>query len=285
MCIVKAEAKPGRLRNLQGKIVLITGAGRGIGKRLALGFSAAGARIALLARSKTELDLADLEIEHGGGTSLRLRADVRDYEQTAAAVDRLRMTYGKPDILVCAAGIQGPLGPFLETSPQAWADTLNTNLVGAANAVRAVLPAMIARRSGKIIFLGGRGAADPRPFFTAYACSKAGLVRLAESLAEELRDHNVQVNVMSPGGAYTHMTDEVLAAGERIGSKEHGKAMQIRLAGGVPAEKQIELALFLASEDSNHLSGKLIHVNDDWKRLQYATVGPEQYTVRRVQRS
>jgi 3-oxoacyl-[acyl-carrier protein] reductase len=273
------------LRNLKGKVVLITGAGRGIGKRLALGFGAAGARVALLGRSKPELDLANLEIEHAGGAAVRLRADVRDAEQLAAAVDRLKGHFGKPDVLVCSAAIQGPLGPFLETSPQAWVDTINTNLIGAVNAIRVCLPHMLARRSGKIILLGGRGAADPRPFFTAYAASKAAVTRLSESLAEELREHNVQINVMSPGGAYTHMTDEILSAGERVGHKEQDKALHIRLTGGIPAEKQIELALFLASEDSNHVSGKLIHVNDDWKRLQHASVGPEVYTVRRVQKA
>jgi NAD(P)-dependent dehydrogenase (short-subunit alcohol dehydrogenase family) len=273
------------LRNLKGKVVLITGGGPGIGKRLALGFASAGARVALLARSKAELDLANLEIEHAGGTSLRLRADVRDYEQLAAAVDRLKTNFGRLDILVCAAAIQGPLGAFIECPPAAWLDTLNTNLVGVANSVRAVLPMMLGRRSGKIIFLGGRGAADPRPNFSAYACAKAAVVRLAETLAEELRESNVQVNVMSPGGAYTHMTDEILAAGNRVSQKEQDRALQVRMTGGMPAEKQLELALFLASEDSNHISGKLIHVNDDWRRLEHAAVGPEVYTVRRVQKA
>jgi 3-oxoacyl-[acyl-carrier protein] reductase len=241
--------------------------------------------VALLARSKAELDLANLEIEHAGGTSLRLRADVRDYEQLAAAVERMRSAMGRIDVLVCSAAIQGPLGPFLECPPQAWADTVNTNLIGVANCIRAVLPHMLSRRSGKIMILGGRGAADPRPGFTAYASSKAGVVRLAESLAEELREDNIQVNVMSPGSAYTHMTDEILQAGDRINVKEQEKAMQTRLTGGVPADRQIELALFLASDDSNHVSGKLLHVNDDWRRLEHSMVSPELFTVRRVQRT
>jgi NAD(P)-dependent dehydrogenase (short-subunit alcohol dehydrogenase family) len=239
----------------------------------------------LLARSKPELDLANLEIEHAGGTSVRLRADVRDYEQLAAAVDRMRPNMGRIDVLVCAAAIQGPLGSFLDCQAQAWVDTINTNLIGVANSIRAVLPQMITRRSGKIIILGGRGAADPRPGFTAYAASKAGVVRLAESLAEELREQNIQVNVMSPGAAYTHMTDEVLQAGDRIHPKEQEKAMQTRLTGGVPSDRQIDLALFLASDDSNHVSGKLLHVHDDWRRLEQSMVSPDLFTVRRVQRT
>src|SRR3954467_14956475 len=96
---------------VRGKSVLITGAGRGIGKRLAIGFAAQGARVGLLARSKAELDLANLEIEHAGGPSLRIRANVCDYEQLSAAVDRMRTHYGAMDILVCAAGVQGPIAP------------------------------------------------------------------------------------------------------------------------------------------------------------------------------
>jgi 3-oxoacyl-[acyl-carrier protein] reductase len=132
--------------------VLVTGSGRGIGKRLAIGFAGKGARVGLLARSKAELDLCHLEIEHAGGSALRIRTDVADYEQVAAAVERMRVQFGNPvQILVCAAAIQGPVGPFAETAPKAWAEIIHTNLVGVMNACRAVLPHMIQRRSGKII--------------------------------------------------------------------------------------------------------------------------------------
>jgi NAD(P)-dependent dehydrogenase (short-subunit alcohol dehydrogenase family) len=270
------------LRNIKDKGILITGAGRGIGKRLAIGFANHGARVALLARSKAELDLANLEIEHAGGVSLRVRADVRDYEQMAAAVDRMRTHYGRLDVLICAAGLQGPIGPILDTSIKAWSETVETNLLGVVNSVRSVLPQMIEKRSGKIIVLGGRGAGDPRPFFSAYAASKAAVTRFVETIAEEVRDRNVQINVMSPGRTYTHMTDEILRAEDRAGSKEHDEAVNVRITGGVAPEKQIELAMFLASEDSNHVSGKFIHVNDDWKRLERAAVGREMYTLRRI---
>jgi 3-oxoacyl-[acyl-carrier protein] reductase len=240
--------------------------------------------VGLLARSKAEVDLANLEIEHGGGIALRLRADVRDYEQLQAAVDRMKAHYGRLDVLVCAAAIQGPIGPFHINVASAWAETIEINLLGVVNSIRAVLPYMIHRRSGKIIVLGGRGAGDPRPNFSAYAASKAAVTRLVETLAEEVRDHNIQVNVLAPGGTYTHMTDEILRAEDRSGSKEHEQAVQVRLTGGVAPEKQIELAVFLASEDSNHISGKMIHVNDDWRRLEHTSVGREVYTLRRVQR-
>ena len=267
------------------KNVLITGAGRGVGKRLALGFARAGARVGLLARSQGELDLAKLEIEQAGGNALRLKADVRDLEQVAAAVDRVRAVFGGLDALVCAAGATGPIGPFLSSKPAAWLATIEINLLGVVNACRAALPSMIERRAGKIIAIAGAGAADSRPNFTAYAASKAAVARFVECLADEVRDHNVQVNAMSPGGSYTHMTDEILSAGEDLaGRKEIEDAEQIRITGGVAPDKQIQLALFLASERSNHVSGKLIHVNDDWKRFEQENMRPDLFTLRRMQR-
>jgi 3-oxoacyl-[acyl-carrier protein] reductase len=272
------------LRSVKDKGVLITGAGRGIGKRLAIGFAQHSARVALLARSKAELDLTNLEIEHAGGTSLRLRANVCDPEQLGAAIQRMRSHYGRIDVLICSAAILGPIGPLLETSAKAWAETIETNLLGVVNACRAVLPYMIEKRSGKIIVLVGRGAAEPRPNFGAYSASKAAVVRVVETLAEEVQDFNIQVNAMAPGRTYTHMTDEILRAGDKAGWKEQQQAVEVRLTGGESPEKQIQLALFLASEASNHISGRLIHVNDDWRRLLHASPSRDLYTVRRVQK-
>jgi NAD(P)-dependent dehydrogenase (short-subunit alcohol dehydrogenase family) len=143
---------------------------------------------------------------------------------------------------------------------------------------------MVKRRKGKIVVLTGGQASQSRPNFALYAATKAAVVSFVESVAEELRDYNVQMNCMSPGASYTHMTDQILAAGDRAGWKEVEDAQHVRLTGGVPADKQIELALFLASEASNHISGRLIHVLDDWKRLRDAAVKPELYTLRRVQK-
>src|SRR5665213_919398 len=133
--------------------VLVTGAGRGIGKRLSIGFATRGARVGLLARSKPELDLCHLEIEHGGGNALRIRADVADYEQVAASVERMRVQFGSPaQVLVCAAATLGHAGPFSESNPKHWAEIVNTNLLGVMNTVRAVLPGMIQHRKGKSSF-------------------------------------------------------------------------------------------------------------------------------------
>jgi NAD(P)-dependent dehydrogenase (short-subunit alcohol dehydrogenase family) len=274
------------VHSFKGVPVLVTGAGRGIGKRLSIGFASQGARVALVARSKAELDLCHLEIEHAGGSALRIRADVCDYEQMSAAVERMRVHFNRGvQVLICAAAIQGPIGPFVETSPKIWTDLVNTNLIGVLNACRVVLPQMIERRSGKIIVLACGGAFSARPNFAIYSATKAAVARFVESVAEEVRDHNVQINCVSPGDTYTHMTDQILAAGDRAGWRESEHAEQTRLTGGTPLHKQMDLAMFLASEESNHISGRLVGVMDEWKKLRQGTIKPDLFTLRRVQRA
>jgi 3-oxoacyl-[acyl-carrier protein] reductase len=272
------------LGSFENKVVLVTGGSRGVGKRLALGFAAEGARLVLVARSRPELELTHLEIEHSGGCALKVQADVRSFDQMASAVERTAAHFGPVDVLICAAGIQGPIGPLAGAEPRAWAETIEVNLIGVFHACRAVLPSMIDRRAGKILVLGGGGSMRARPNFSAYAAAKAALVRLVESLAEEVREYNVQVNCMGPGPTYTHMTDEILSAGEKAGWRDAEEAMRTRLTGGTAPQQQIELALFLASDRSNHISGKLIEVCDDWRRLVDAEIHPELFTLRRVRK-
>ena len=270
---------------VDGLNVVITGAGRGIGKRLAIGLAARGSKVGLVARTGAELDLTDLEIKHAGGISHKLASDVRDFERLSGVMDLMRHRHGPVQVLICAAAIQGPIGPFHKSAIESWADTIETNLMGVVNSCRAVVPKMIESRRGKIVVLAGGGAANPRPNFTAYSTSKAAVVRFCESLAEELRDSNIQVNCMSPGGAYTSMTDEILSAGEAAGWKEIEAAETIQHSGGVKPDKQIDLACFLASEVSNHISGKFLHVDDDWKRLVEAQVTPDLFTLRRLKKT
>src|SRR5436305_14085468 len=106
-----------------------------------MGFAAVGARVGLLARSHAGLDLAKLEIEQAGGTAMRLRADVRDLQELAHAVDRMRARFDGLDILITAAGVQGPIGPFLTNTPEAWNEAVQINLIGVANCCRLALPA------------------------------------------------------------------------------------------------------------------------------------------------
>ncbi len=267
---------------LNGKTALITGAGRGIGKRLAIAFAAEGARVGLLSRTEAQLHATHMEIADSGGESLAAAANVAEYAAVEKAVEAVRRRFGPIDIMINAAGVQGPIGPTAEIDPAAWGEAVRINLLGVFHCCRAVLPEMIARRSGKIINVSGGGASYSRPFFSSYAASKVGLVRFTETLADEVAPHNVQVNAMAPGATYTWMTDVVLEAGDRAGEKAIEDATQTRRTGGVSPDKQIALALFLVSPRSNHITGKLISVHDDWHRLEHATMTPDHFTLRRI---
>jgi len=272
----------GEFRN---KSILITGAGRGIGKRLALGFARAGAKIALVGRSKAEIDLAHIEIEQAAGNALRIRADVTDPEQLALAVDRARVVFGNPiDVLICAAATSGPLNSFLQTPLKAWTEAIQINLLGVVHSCRAVLPSMIEKRTGKIIVLVCESDELPKLNFSAYATSKTAVVRFVESIAAELLDHNVQINCFDPGPAYTNLTDEIIRAESRLEAQVVNAAKETRRTGGISPDLQLEHAAFLASEQSNHITGKLIRVTDDWKKLRNTTLRPDALTLRRVQK-
>ena len=275
----------GATGEFKNKSVLITGAGRGIGKRLALGFARLGAKIGLVGRSKAELDLAHIEIEQAGGNALRIRADVTDPEQLTLAVDRARVVFGNPvDVLICAAATTGPLNAFLQSPLKGWTKALQINLLGVVHSCRAVLPSMVERRAGKIIALVCESDEMPKLNFSAYTTSKTAVVRFVESLAVELVDHNVQVNCFDPGPAYTNLTDEIIRAESRLDAKVVTAAKETRRTGGASPELQLEHATFLASEQSNHISGKLIHVSDDWKKLRNTTLRADALTLRRIQK-
>lgn len=271
------------MNEFKNKNILVTGAGRGIGKRLALGFARLGSRIALAARSKAEIDLAHIEIEQAGGNALRIRADVRDPEQLALAVDRARVVFGSPiDVLICAAAISGPLNSFLQAPLKAWTEAIQINLLGVVHSCRAVLPSMIEKRAGKIIVLVCESDEVPKLNFSAYATSKTAVVRLVESIAAEVSEHNVQINCFDPGPAYTSLTDEIIRAENRLESRVVTAAKETRRTGGMSPQVQLDIAAFLASEQSNHITGKLIHATDDWKKLKSASLRPDALTLRRL---
>ena len=273
---------PATNQEFSKKNILVAGAGRGIGKRIALGFARHGARVALVGRSKAEIDLAHIEIEQAGGSALRIRADVTDPEQLTLAVSRATVTFGGPiDVLICAAGIPGPLQPFLQTSIKAWAETIQVNLLSVTYSCRAVLPSMVEKRAGKIIALTCDSDSLPKLNFSAYTTSKVGVVRFVEALAAEVVDHNVQVNCFDPGSAYTNLTDEIIRAESRLEASVVAAAKETRRTGGMSADLQLAMVSFLASEQSNHITGKLIHVTDDWQKLKNATLRPDALTLRR----
>jgi NAD(P)-dependent dehydrogenase (short-subunit alcohol dehydrogenase family) len=188
-----------------------------------------------------------MEIEQHGGNALRLRADVTDPEQLAVAVDRARVVFGTSiDVLICAAGVAGPLNSFLQSSLKSWTEAININLLGVVHCCRAVIPSMIERGAGKVLVIACDSDQMPRGSFSAYETSKTAAVRFVECLSAELMDHNVQINCFDPGPAYTNLTDEIIRAENRLDAKIVTTAKEVRRTGGVSPDRQLEHAAFLA---------------------------------------
>src|SRR6266852_7335080 len=252
---------------LQDRVALIVGAGRGIGEAIALRFSAEGARLILAARTAGELEAVARKIRAASGTALIATTDVTAPEQVASLVQKSIEAFGRIDILVNAAGTYGPIGRAWEIDAQEWMNTFSLNLFVPFLLCQAVLPYMIRAGGGKIINFSGGGATSPLTRFTAYGVSKAAVVRLTETLAEEVKEFNIQVNAIAPGAVDTKLQDSVLAAGEKAGDLlQRIRRLRETGEGGTPPEVPAELAVFLASGDSGHLSGRLISApNDKWE--------------------
>lgn len=213
---------------------------------------------------------------------MRVQADVTDQEQLGVAVERTRVVFGSaPDILICAAAVAGPMGAFGPATLSDWKTAIDINLTGAVNACSAVLPSMLDRRSGKILILACGSDVVATRNMSAYQTSKTALVRFAECIAAELIDYNIQINCFDPGPAYTSLTDEIIHADAVLDSRVVEEARETRKTGGTSPELQMEHAIFLVSEASNHISGKLVHVNDDLKKLRNAQLRPDSFALRR----
>jgi len=252
---------------LKDKVAIVTGGGRGIGEAIALAFAREGARLAIASRTKTELDQVASQIENLGGQVQVIPTDVSQRDNVTRLIEATLTAYGQIDVLVNAAGVYGPIGPMWDVDVDKWIQAMKINLFGTFTCCHTVLPHMIERRQGKIVNFSGGGAASPLPRFTAYGVSKTAIVRLTETLAEEVKEFNVQVNAVAPGAVDTSLQDDVLAAGERAGDLlARIRRLRETGEGGVPRELPAELVVFLASDDSDGLSGKLIAAPyDGWQ--------------------
>ncbi len=250
---------------LKGQVAIVTGAGRGIGRAIAIALSEEGASVIAAARSNDEIHETEQLIRMNGGVCESVNIDVSDKDSVRQMVEQTLTRFGTVNVLVNNAGMQGPIGPLVENDSQLWEHTINVNLFGTFYCCQAVLPEMIGQKQGKIINLSGGGATSPRPNFSAYAASKAAIVRLTENLAVELQEHNIQVNAIAPGAVNTKMLDEVLEAKDRAGA-EAGQAAKRHKEGGTPPSLAADLTIFLASPLSDSLTGKLIAApHDDWR--------------------
>jgi NAD(P)-dependent dehydrogenase (short-subunit alcohol dehydrogenase family) len=255
---------------LNGKVAIITGANQGLGLEISRKYVNAGASIVMCARNGDLLTRAQKELNIGlapGQVIEVMPADVSDLQSVEKLLKAALQRFGRIDILVNNAGIYGPMGPIEEIDWTHWIKAIEINLFGSILMCRAVLPAMKEQHNGKIIQLSGGGATNPMPNISAYAVSKAAIVRFAETLAEEVRDFNIDVNAIAPGALNSRMLDEVLAAGpEKVGQVFFDKSIKQKKSGGTGFDQGAELAVFLASDVSNGITGKLISALwDNWE--------------------
>jgi 3-oxoacyl-[acyl-carrier protein] reductase len=191
------------------------------------------------------------------------------------------------DVLVNNAGIYGPKGESEKVTFGEWARAVETNLFGTFLPCQAAIPQMKQTGRGKIINLSGGGATNPLPRLSAYAASKAAVVRLTETLAEELREFSIDVNAIAPGALNTRLLEEVLRAGpEAVGHEFYQKSLKQRDSGGAPLDKAARLCVFLASEMSDGITGRLISALwDPWENLhelREQLAKSDIYTLRRI---
>jgi len=270
---------------LREKTCLIAGASGAIGSAVAERFAREGARLALTYHSCRPEALLEA-LARQGRTVQAFPLNVERWDEVQSVVRRIREDFGAIHVLVNCAGVLGPVGPCHTLPTEEWARAIETNLLGCFYLARAVVPIMVGQGGGRIIHLSGGGAAYGRPYFTAYSASKAAVVRFTESLAGELRECNIQVNAIAPGPVKSRMWEDLRAAGAAAGAAALKELQQMDSGGGIPAERAASLALFLASERSKDLSGRLISsIHDDWEHLEARVpkiMSSEAWTLRRV---
>ena len=263
--------------------LVITGSSSGIGWSLTRHFLTQGHQVLGLARS----DQADLQAEFPRHFRFS-RCDVADWQQVERAATDAATHWTHADGLIACAGVQGELGPAVSADPVRWSATVRANLDGTYYSLRA-FHSLLARtpRRAKVICLSGGGATKARANFSAYGAAKTAIVRLVETVAEELRGQPIDLNAIAPGAINTRMTEEVLTLGPGVvGEAEYQSAVKQKAAGGASLEKAVGIVEWLLSPASDGISGRLLAAPwDPWSTLgQHAAriAGSDIYQLRRV---
>lgn len=275
---------------LHGRAAIITGSNQGLGLAIAKAYVQAGASVMLCARDQALLARAREEVCALAGGQQQVEAQQADVSNSAdirAVVDAAVATFGQVHILVNNAGVYGPMGAIEDVDWAEWTRAMEININGSVLPTRAILPHFKHHRYGKIIQLSGGGATNPLPRITAYAASKAAIVRFAESVAIEVKEYGIDVNSIAPGALNTRLMDELMAAGpEAVGADFYERMKKIAGDGGTPLELGAALAVYMGSADSDGITGRLLSaVWDPWQDLQQYRAGLDSsdiYTLRRV---
>ena len=275
--------------SLIGRTALITGASQGLGAAIAEHFLAEGAAVALCGRTAGDLDAQQkrLAAAYGADRVWAKPADVSSKSDVDALFDEAQSRFGRLDILVNNAGIYGPMGSIDAVDWDEWVQAIAINLIGAVYCARKAVTIFKPQRRGKIVIVSGGGATSPMPGISAYAASKAAIVRFTETLALETREWNIDVNALAPGALMTRLTDQLIAAGpERAGAALHARMVRLKQDGGTPLTLGAALCSYLASAESDGLTGRLIAAPwDPWpfsEEHRREIAESDIYTLRRI---
>lgn len=261
------------MMKLANRNAIVTGGSQGLGRAIVEAFTREGANVLLCARDKalaTEVAGAiRVDLPREGQLVLAEGCDVSSPEDVARLFLFADEAFGGLHILVNNAGVYGPKGPTDEVDFEEWRRCVDINLHGTLLPCREAMRRFKTAGYGKIVNLSGGGATNPMPNISAYAASKAAVVRLTETLALELLPHKVDVNAVAPGALNTRLLDELLEAGpDAVGVDFYQRSLKQAKEGGVPLALGAELCVYLASAESDGVTGKLISAKwDPWKRL------------------
>ncbi|MCV2395152.1 SDR family oxidoreductase [Actinotalea sp. M2MS4P-6] len=251
--------------DLTGRVALVTGAGRGIGRAIALGLAAHGAEVALVARGSAGISAVRDAIEAEGGRALAIPADVSVPAEVERVADRLSPK--EPHILVNAAGTFGPMAPLVDTDPEEWMQTVRVNAFGAYLTARRFAPAMVRAGWGRILNVSSAAALHtPGPLNSAYGTSKVALNQLTRHLAAELDGTGVTANVLHPGDVQTDMFEAISAQTTRLGDAADGNygpwVEWMRRTGGDDPAKAVDLVLRVVSDSRGTPNGEFLWIDD-----------------------
>lgn len=274
---------------IKDKNVIITGGSIGFGKSLAEKFLNEGANVSICSRNEIQLfdTQSELMSKFPNQIIIAKKCDVSIQKDVNEFITHSIDVFKTIHVLILNAGVYGPMGPIETVSLDEWKKSIDINLFGVLLPCRELIPHFKQNKFGKIIVISGGGATNPMPNLSSYATSKAAIVRLAETLSKELLSYNVDVNAIAPGALSTRMMDQIINAGPEIVGEEFFKKNQNwKQNGATPMELGTSLAVYLASSNSNGITGKLISAQwDDWKNfddhlddLQNTDI----YTLRRI---
>ncbi|MDF1871025.1 SDR family oxidoreductase [Vannielia sp.] len=249
--------------DMTGKVVMITGASRGIGAEAAQVFAGAGAKVALLAR--TEEAVAELAGALGPDRAVAIPCDVSRYWEVNAAVEAVVAAFGRLDVLVNNAGVVEPISHLSNSDPEAWGHVIDVNLKGVYHGIRAALPVMLEQGSGSILSIGSGAAHGPVEAWSHYCASKAGALMLTRMIDKENRGDGIRAISLSPGTVATQMQREIKASGvnpiSELDWSEH-----------VPPDWPAKALLWMCSPEADGYLGDEISLRDEAIRKQVGLV-------------